>query len=243
MEDKHLVKNLSFSVESGKSLAVVGESGCGKTMTALSLFGLLPKNCSCDGEICFENQNLLKVSALKMRKHRVFDMVFIPQSGAEFLDPSLTIKSQFVDTLKLHKFKHAEFDKIIVEKLLEVGFEDGEKILKMYPFQLSGGMAQRVVLAMSAIGKPKIVVADEATRGIDEATAKIFLDKIDKMFCDAGKIIITHNMDVASRCDDILVMLNGEVVEYGCAKSMLANPQAEYTKKLLKAKSFEVEND
>lgn len=234
---KTIVSDLSFSLAKGERLAVVGESGCGKTMTAMSVMGLLPANCKATGEIVFDGTDLLsRRGARKLRTLRGEKIMLVPQSGGEFLNPSIRISTQIYESLRKRGVRGRNALRAAARGLLrEVGLSDAEEILDKYPFQLSGGQAQRVVLAIAASGDAKLVIADEPTKGIDEETAQLFLGKIDELFPSAAVIIITHNVSVASDCDKTLVMYKGEIMEYGDTHSVLGNPSHPYTQSLIAA--------
>lgn len=234
---KTIVSDLSFSLAKGERLAVVGESGCGKTMTAMSVMGLLPANCKATGEIVFDGTDLLsRRGARKLRTLRGEKIMLVPQSGGEFLNPSIRISTQIYESLRKRGVHGRNALRAAARGLLrEVGISDAEEILDKYPFQLSGGQAQRVVLAIAASGDAELVIADEPTKGIDEETAQLFLGKIDELFPSAAVIIITHNVRVASDCDKTLVMYKGEIMEYGDTRSVLGNPSHPYTQSLIAA--------
>lgn len=234
---KTIVSDLSFSLAKGERLAVVGESGCGKTMTAMSVMGLLPANCKATGEIVFDGTDLLsRRGARKLHTLRGEKIMLVPQSGGEFLNPSIRISTQIYESLRKRGVRGRNALRAAARGLLrEVGLSDAEEILDKYPFQLSGGQAQRVVLAIAASGDAELVIADEPTKGIDEETAQLFLGKIDELFPSAAVIIITHNVSVASDCDKTLVMYKGEIMEYGDTRNVLGNPSHPYTQSLIAA--------
>lgn len=233
--EKHIVSNLSFRVKNGESLAIVGNSGCGKTMTALSALQLLPENCRAKGEILLNGNNLLKKTRHEINKIRGTEIVYIPQNGADFLNPCLKIKTQIYESLKKNGARNRNERREKAKKLLiNVGLSEADEILNKYPFQLSGGQAQRVVLAISLCANAALVIADEPTKGIDNETANKFLDKLQALFYKTCVIIITHNISVARRCENILVMNDGHAVEYGKSKDVLTSPKSEYTAELLK---------
>lgn len=230
-----IVKNISFSIPKGRKLAIVGASGCGKTMTAMAILGLLPDNCVASGSVCWDSQELLILSEKERRKLLGTKHVLIPQSGADFLNPVLTIGKQMRQTFdKNHIPRNAQVEKMSLQ-LRQVGITQPERVLKSYPFQLSGGMAQRVVMAIASTGSPQLVIADEPTRGIDQANRSLFMHNLNALFGKAAVLLITHDISVASACDDILVMQAGRIEEYGKAESVLTKPASPYTKVLLDA--------
>lgn len=231
---KEIVSPLSFCIESGQTLAVVGESGSGKTMSALALLGILPNNCFASGSAMLDGEQL--ISSRNAAKKRGKEIVFIAQSGAEFLNPSLKIKSQIFESLKINGVKNRRERESIAEKNLElVGFENSGQVLEKYPFELSGGQAQRVTLAIALCSRPKLIIADEATKGVDRETADELRNMLEKYFADACRMYITHNMEFAAECDKLLVLKDGVVREYGKTADILQNPKSEYTRLLLAA--------
>lgn len=231
-----VVRGISFDIDRGERLAVVGESGSGKTMTALALFGLLPANCRAEGRAELNGVNLLALKARELNAMRGRDMVYVPQSGAEYLNPSAKVSAHMYETLKRAGVKDKNVRRALAaEKLREAGLDDAERVMKSYPFELSGGMAQKTVLALAACASPSLVVADEPTKGIDEAAAENFLDGLDRLFPQAAVMLITHNIAVAARCSYVLVMFGGCAVEYGAAERVLSSPAHPYTRSLLAA--------
>lgn len=238
-----IVKGASFILRSGKPLAIVGESGSGKTMCALALLGLLPDNCAAngsaflcetqDGELSDKGVELIGMKERAINKLRGTRLVYIPQSGAEFLNPALKIKTQIYESLKKAGVKgKSALKAATVEKLNESGIEHAEIMLEKYPSAISGGEAQRVALAIAHCSRPALIIADEPTKGIDSQTARVFYDAIDG-FKDACLIIITHDMELAKKCDSVLVLKDGEVQEYGETKTVFSSPKSDYTKRLL----------
>ncbi len=229
-----IVGEVSFCLEDGKRLAIVGESGSGKSMIVNSLVFSLADNCYATGEVLLDGVNLF-ADGKHARALAGRQIVFIPQGGAESLNPALKIKTQIYEALARgeRKLKRDEKKAYAIYNLAKVGLKNGEEILEKYPFEISGGEAQRVVLAIALCGQAKLIVADEATRGIDEETSEIFWDCIDKDFSETSLIVVTHDMAVARRCDYVLVLKDGEIKEYGTTKDVFANPQNEYTESLL----------
>ena len=208
-----IARGLDFCIAPGQRLAIVGTSGCGKTLTALAILGLLPRR---------------KRRALLGRSH-----VLIPQSGADFLNPALSVRSQMNDALARNGIARAQRKTAAETLLRRVGFDDPARVLRSYPFQLSGGMAQRVVMAMASAGQPGLVIADEPTKGIDRDNTALFLQNLDALFPGAAVLLITHDLSVASACERLLVMQDGRVVETGETQAVLAHPQHTFTRQLL----------
>lgn len=232
-----ILDGMDFCVEQGSVSAIVGESGSGKTMSALALIGLLPANCRAYGHAYLDGVDLLSLSGRRLNAMRGRELVYIPQSGAEFLNPSLKIKTQIYESLKKNGIRgKSALRAAALEKLVMSGLaDDAIDILEKYPHQLSGGQAQRVVLAISLCASAKLVIADEPTKGIDKETAKVFEDGIEKFFPQACVILITHNIKLAGRSKKILVLKDGAVQEYGNTDEVLNNPKSDYTKLLINA--------
>lgn len=231
-----VVGGVSFRLKSGERLAIVGESGSGKSMIANALVSALADNCFATGRILFEGEDVLgngkRLKSLSGRK-----IAFVPQGGAESLNPSLKIKTQIYEAFSRAGVKLTRKQKrtYSVYNLARAGLEDGEEILEKYPFELSGGEAQRVVLAIAMCAGAKLIVADEATRGIDRETSEIFWDCMDKDFENTAIIVVTHDMFVAKKCDYVLVLKDGQVQEYGKTTEVFSHPVGEYTKSLISA--------
>lgn len=231
-----IVGDVSFCLKSGERLAIVGESGSGKSMIVNSLTASLADNCFATGEIVVDDTNLLenpkKAKAILGRQ-----LVFIPQGGAESLNPSLKIKTQIYEAFSRSGLKLTREQKraYSVYNLARAGLKNGEVILEKYPFEISGGEAQRVVLAIAMCATARLIVADEATRGIDKETSEAFWACMDKDFADTALIIVTHDMTVAKKCDYVLVLKDGCVQEYGKTCEVFSNPKSEYAKSLISA--------
>lgn len=228
-----IVENVCLSVEAGKRLAVVGQSGSGKTMTAMAILGLLPDNCTSAGQILWNGADLSALDSKKRRGYLGTEFALIPQSGADFLNPSLKISTQFNEVLQRAGIHRSQRKSIMHHLLKQAGFVDSELILHSYPFQLSGGMSQRVVMAMAAAASPSLIIADEPTRGIDQENIKIFLENLDTLFSSSAILLITHDISVAAVCDEILVMKNGHVIESAPANKLIHDPKENYTRQLL----------
>ena len=228
-----IVRGLDFCIAPGQRLAIVGTSGCGKTMTALAILGLLPENCRAEGIVRWEGEELLTLPRRKRRALLGRSHVLIPQSGADFLNPALSVRSQMNDALARNGIARAQRKNAAETLLRRVGFDDPARVLRSYPFQLSGGMAQRVVMAMASAGQPGLVIADEPTKGIDRDNTALFLQNLDALFPGAAVLLITHDLSVASACERLLVMQDGCAVETGETQEVLAHPQHAFTRQLL----------
>lgn len=232
--ERVLLENVFFSLSSGERLAVIGETGSGKTMLALSILGLLPSNVRMQGG-CLQLDGAALPAGRQLQALRGDKLVYIPQNGAEFLLPARTVRKQLYDSLKKLGLPRKEFPASAAEKLRLAGFDAPETILDKYPFQLSGGMAQRVTIALAACSRARLLIADEPTNGLDEAGRAQFFALLDSIFPDAAKLIITHDISVAARCDRVLVLCGGRMLETGVSSTVLSAPRHPYTKALLAA--------
>ena len=204
-DERVLLQNVFFSLSSGERLAIIGETGSGKTMLALSILGLLPSNVRMQGG-CIQMDGTALPTGKQLQTLRGDKMVYIPQNGAEFLLPARTVRKQLYDSLKKLGLPRKVFPALAAEKLRLAGFDAPETVLDKYPFQLSGGMAQRVTIALAACSRSRLLIADEPTNGLDEAGRAQFFALLDSIFPDAAKLIITHDISVAARCDRVLVL-------------------------------------
>lgn len=231
---KTLVQSVSFSVSAGESLALIGETGSGKTLIAQSIMGVLPENVLLTNSAISFCGNVLP-SGKKLRSMLGMDIVYIPQNGHEFLNPSRKIRQHLYDSLKRLGIPAAKRRQAACEKLFLAGFSEPEAILEQYPFQLSGGMAQRVTIALALCSRAKLLIADEPTNGLDQTGKQQFMSVLCTLFPDSAKLVITHDISVASACDRILVLCKGRMLETGAACDVLSKPQHPYTKALLNA--------
>ncbi|CAN7173603.1 dipeptide/oligopeptide/nickel ABC transporter permease/ATP-binding protein [Arthrobacter sp. LjRoot14] len=235
-----LVTDVSFDVEQGTVLGLVGESGCGKTMTALSLLGLLPSGVSVtDGQILWNGKNLAAATERDLAGIRGREIALISQEPMRALDPMFTVGYQLTAAIRrLRKMGKAEARKEALSLLEKVGIVDAERILKTYPHQISGGMAQRVAIALALSGRPRLLVADEPTTALDVTVQAEILSLLRSLVKDTGMsvVIVTHDLGVvADICDNVAVMYAGQVVENGRTASILDNPRHPYTLALLAA--------
>ena len=232
--ERVLLRDVLFSLSAGERLAVIGETGSGKTMLALSILGLLPANVRMQGgNIRLDGAAL--PTGKRLQALRGDKLVYIPQNGAEFLLPARTVRKQLYDSLKKLGLPRKDLPALAAEKLRLAGFDAPEAVLDQYSFQLSGGMAQRVTITLAACSRARLLIADEPTNGLDEAGRAQFFALLDSIFPDAAKLIITHDISVASRCDRVLVLCGGRMLETGASADVLSTPRHPYTKALLAA--------
>lgn len=231
---KTLVQNVSFTIRAGESLALIGETGSGKTMIALSILGVLPENVGQrGGRVAFCGRALRPGRTL--RRLLGVEIVYIPQNGGEALNPSKKVKHHLYDSLKKMRVPGAALHRTACEKLSAAGFMETEEIMELYPFQLSGGMAQRVTIALAACSRAKLILADEPTNGLDMEAKAAFMAQLNGLFPQAAKLVITHDISVAALCDQALVLCGGKMLETGRAAALLKTPRHPYTRALLDA--------
>jgi len=235
-----LVTEVSFDVEQGTVLGLVGESGCGKTMTALSLLGLLPSGVSVTGgQILWNGRNLAAATENELAGVRGREIALISQEPMRALDPMFTVGYQLVSAIRrLRGMGKAEARTEALSLLEKVGIVDAARILTTYPHQISGGMAQRVAIALALAGRPRLLVADEPTTALDVTVQAEILSLLRELVKDTGMsvVMVTHDLGVvADICDTVAVMYAGQVVESGRTANILDNPRHPYTLALLAA--------
>ena len=235
------VDGVTYQLAKGEPLGVVGESGCGKSVTALSILRLIPipPGKIVGGEILFKGKNLIDLSEEEMRKIRGNRISMIFQEPMTSLNPVFTIGNQIQETIKLHQglSKRESLEKAI-EMLRLVNIPSPERCVKQYPHELSGGMRQRAMIAMSLACNPEILIADEPTTALDVTIQAQILDLMNKLKEELGMaiILITHNLGViAETVNRVLVMYAGKIVEEAKTKTLFENPQHPYTGGLLKS--------
>ncbi|MBP3544136.1 MAG: ABC transporter ATP-binding protein [Lachnospiraceae bacterium] len=238
----YAVENISFSMEKGEILAIIGESGSGKSMTALSIAGLLPPDAVFSGEIWFDSEagepkNLMALSKEERRRVQGKEISMIFQEPMTSLNPVMKIGKQVEEVLILHtELGKDERRRRVLEALEAAELEDVENLCEKYPHQLSGGMRQRVMIAMAMVLKPQLMIADEPTTALDVKVQGQILALLKKISAEQemGILFISHNLEVVREfCDRILVMCDGRLVESGTPKQIFEAPREEYTKKLL----------
>lgn len=236
--DVHAVNGIDFSVAEGETVAVVGESGCGKSVTALSLLRLiLPPGTIASGEIIFEGQDLLRLSEDEMRRIRGNRIAMIFQEPMTSLNPVFPIGRQIAEGLIIHRglSRHEALEEA-AQLLAQVGIPSPADRLNDYPHQLSGGMRQRVMIAMALACKPRLIIADEPTTALDVTIQAQILELMDRLREEnrMALMLITHDLGVvAERADRTLVMYAGRIVEEGPTHELLSSPFHPYTEGLL----------
>jgi microcin C transport system ATP-binding protein len=232
------VDGVSFHLDRGELLGLVGESGCGKSMTALSVMRLIaPPGRIVNGEILFDGKDLLKLSDSEMREMRGDDIAMIFQDPMTSLNPVFTVGEQIAEALRLHrKMSRKQARQATIEAMREVAIPDPARRLDDYPHQLSGGMRQRVMIAMALACNPKLLIADEPTTALDVTIQAQILELLAdlKRRLDMAMLLITHDLQIVRRhADRVVVMRDGRAVEQGPVAEVFASPRHDYTKMLL----------
>lgn len=235
-----VVNSIDFHVNPGEVLGIVGESGCGKSVTSLSIMGLVPSPTGkVEGEIKFKGSNIANASEAKMRKIRGNEIAMIFQEPMTSLNPVFTIGEQLVETLRIHrKWNKKQARQRAVDMLKLVGLGRAEELIDEYPHQLSGGMRQRVMIAMAMICEPKLLIADEPTTALDVTIQAQILELMKNLNkeTDTAIMMITHDLGVvAQMCQRVIVMYAGRVVEEGKVQTVFQNPKHPYTIGLLQS--------
>ncbi len=235
----HAVDGISYTLDKGKTLGIVGESGCGKSVSAMSILRLIPDPPGkiVDGSIMFEGRDLVKATEKEMQSIRGDDISMIFQDPMTSLNPVLKIGKQLTEGMRLHMgLSKKDADDRAVELLEAVGMPDARRRLKDYPHQFSGGMRQRVMIAMALACEPKLLIADEPTTALDVTIQAQILDLLRRLQERFGMsiLLITHDLGVvAGLAEEIIVMYAGQIVEQATVEDLFANPQHPYTEALL----------
>ena len=235
----HAVKGVSLAVRPGEVVALVGESGSGKSVTATTALGLLPKTARITGETMVADKTISKLTPRQLRGLRGNRVAMVFQEPMTALNPVIKIGEQLTESMEVHNVAHgAEAWQKAIDLLNAVGIPNAERRVKQYPHELSGGMRQRVVIAMALACDPEVIIADEPTTALDVTVQADILDLLRslKEKLNTGILLITHNMGVvADMADRVAVMFKGNIVERGTVEEVLLKPQHPYTKKLLAA--------
>ena len=229
----HALEDVSFSLNEGESIGIAGESACGKSTLGLSIIRMLIGGKTISGKINFNGESILDLSEQEFdKRYRWKKIAMVFQGAMNSLDPVFTIKEQFVEVLKQHRYE-GNFEKVVSDAINSVSLD--ENILKKYPHELSGGMKQRVIIAMALILKPKFVIADEPTTALDVLIQAQIVNLLKKLKKDGLSImIITHDLAILSEiADKIGIMYGGQIVEFGSSYDVFKNPKHPYTQGLL----------
>ena len=233
------VHGVSFELGKGETLAIVGESGCGKTISTMSVLRLLPENSKItSGEVYYDGQNLLNLTEKQMQKIRGKKIALIPQDPMTSLNPLYTVGNQLLEIIELHQgVKGKEAEKLAIDALERVKIPDAKEKLKSYPHEFSGGMKQRVIIAMALACMAEIIIADEPTTALDVTVQAQIMDLLKevKEKNNLSMILITHDLGIVSQyADKIAVMYAGHIVEFATKEILFKNPKHPYTRALLK---------
>jgi ABC-type dipeptide/oligopeptide/nickel transport system ATPase component len=234
-----VVHGIDFDIDSGgETVAILGESGSGKSVSCLALTRLLPTdaNCMVSGSIVFDGKDVLSLDEPELRKIRGGGIAYIFQEPSASLNPVFTIGFQIAEAVRLHRPDISDVEGRVVELLELVGIREAQLRYRSYPHELSGGMQQRVVIAMALACEPKLLVADEPTTALDVTIQAQILDLLRDLRNQLGMsvLLITHNFGIVKGfADRVLVMYQGNIVESGSVETILSNPQHPYTKALI----------
>ncbi len=237
--EKEVLKNVSFSLNKGEVLCIVGESGSGKSSILLSIMGLLPREARLNGSILLNGRELLNLREEEYRELRGKEVGIVFQEPSLYLDPLFKVKDQILEAYTTHFGKNGGEERVI-EILRKVGVQDVERVMNSYPHQLSGGLRQRICIAIAVVCNPKLVLADEPTTALDFTVQRRILGLFSRLKEEGkGIILVTHDFGVVAEvADRVLVLKEGEVVEEGDVLSIFEEPKNPYTKTLLSATYF-----
>ncbi|AGM02651.1 ABC transporter ATP-binding protein [Amycolatopsis keratiniphila] len=230
-----LVRDVSFDIARGERVGLIGESGSGKSLTALSIMGLLPEELAASGSVKLDGRELLGAPEKELSRLRGNELSMVFQEPMTALNPAMRVGAQVAEPMRIHRKSGKDPESL----LASVGLPG---VARAYPHQLSGGQRQRVVLAIALANDPKLLICDEPTTALDVTVQaqilELILDGVRER--ESALLFITHDLAVvASVCERVLVMLDGEIVEAGTTRDVLTAPQHEYTKKLLAASDLE----
>jgi peptide/nickel transport system ATP-binding protein len=231
----HALDDVSFVLNKGESLGIAGESACGKSTLGLSLIRMIQGGKIVSGKIILDDESILEISESSFNeKFRWKKIAMVFQGAMNSLDPVFTIKQQFTEILKDHNYE-GDFDKLILEAVKSVNLD--ENVLKKFPHELSGGMKQRIVIAMGLLLKPKLIIADEPTTALDVLIQAQIVNLLKKLKKEGTSIVlITHDLAILSEiAEKIGVMYGGKMIEFGTSQDIFKNPKHPYTQGLLKS--------
>ena len=231
----HALENVSFSLNEGESIGIAGESACGKSTLGLSMIRMLLDGKIVSGQIHFDDNSILDMQESEFNKnYRWKKIAMVFQGAMNTLDPVFSIKEQFVEILKQHKFD-SDYEKVISDAINSVSLN--EDVLKKYPHELSGGMKQRIIIAMALLLKPNFVIADEPTTALDVLIQAQIVNLLKKLKKDGMSImLITHDLAILSEiAEKIGIMYGGQMVEFGTSEDIFKNPKHPYTQALLES--------
>ena len=232
-----LVEGISFSLGEDQCLGILGESGSGKSVTCSAINGLLGEHFSVSGSVQLRQKELLTLPATERRQLRGSDIAMIMQSPMTAFNPLFTIGNQAVETIRQHRTvdKKAALE-LICNAMSRVNLKDPQSLLKLYPHELSGGMLQRIMVSFALVLEPKIIIADEPTTAIDYISQREVIRELQLVRETFGTsfIFVSHDLSLISHiADDVLVMNNGQMADYGSAQSVFSHPESEHTRYLI----------
>ena len=235
----HAVKGISYTLEKGEVIAIVGESGSGKSVSSMALTGLLPPapSCQVSGSVELDGENLMQMREKELRKYRGRDIAYVFQEPSTALNPYFTVGSQIAEAIRYHRDDVDDVDAEVISLMDQVGIRYSDTRYRDYPHQMSGGMKQRIVIAMALACRPRILVADEPTTALDVTIEAQIISLLRKLKDDYGMaiVLITHNFGIVDGfADKVAVMFQGDIVEEGDAEEVLASPQHPYTQALIR---------
>ncbi len=234
--DRPVVKGISFEILTGARVGLIGESGSGKSVTALALMGLLGEDAKVTGSISLAGQELLSLTDREMSQLRGSEIGMVFQEPMSALDPTMRVGKQVAEVLTLHQRDQQEKREKVIKMLERVGLPEPANSANAFPHQLSGGQRQRVMLAMSLINAPQLLICDEPTTALDVTVQAKVLRLLDKELSRTGSacLFISHDLAVVSQiCEQLLVMYQGEIIERGSLREVLEHPKHPYTRGLM----------
>jgi oligopeptide transport system ATP-binding protein len=233
------VNQINFDLETGETLAIVGESGSGKSQAVFAIMGLLAENGTASGSVSFDNKELIGLTGSELNKIRASQIAMIFQDPMTSLNPYMRVQEQMVEVLRLHKgMSKAEAISRSITMLDAVRLPDAADVIRRFPHECSGGMRQRIMIAMALLCQPKLLIADEPTTALDVTVQAQIMALLKQVQNDFGTaiILITHDLGVvAGSCKNTLVLYGGRVLEYGSTRDIFASPSHPYTRGLLSA--------
>lgn len=234
--DRQVVKGISFEIPTGVRVGLIGESGSGKSVTALALMGLLGEDAKVTGSICLDGKELLSLTDREMSQLRGSEIGMVFQEPMSALDPTMRVGKQVAEVLTLHRRDQQGKREKVIKMLERVGLPEPANSANAFPHQLSGGQRQRVMLAMSLINAPQLLICDEPTTALDVTVQAKVLRLLDKELSRTGSacLFISHDLAVVSQiCEQLLVMYQGEIIEGGSRREVLEHPKHPYTRGLM----------
>lgn len=237
------VRDIGFTIAPGQRLGLIGESGSGKSVTALALMGLLPDNAHVSGSVRWRGRELLGLGDREMSRLRGDQMTMVFQEPMTALDPTMEVGRQVAEALRLHNSSASSARQAVVEMLEQVGLTEPHRVAESYPHQLSGGQRQRALMAMALVNSPDLVICDEPTTALDVTVQARVLKILDEVLDAVGAacLFISHDLAVVSQvCADIMVMRDGSLVESGPVDRVLSHPEHPYTRRLLRAAQLDL---